>query len=432
MPATATQVALSVVELTRAGRFDEVRDLFAPPLRPMVTSEALAAAWSAAIDRLGPVTSVGTPVGESSPGVVLVKVPLAFERGGLTAIVAVTSAGQLSGVQLAPAEAMQPAAAWEPPAYADPSTFAEEEVTLGSAPLAVPGTLSLPRRAEPLTAVVLLAGSGPMDRDETIGPNKPFRDLAWGLASRGVAVLRFDKVTHVHPEECRANAAFTLTDEYVPQALAALGLLRGHPAIDPSRVFIAGHSLGGTVAPRVAATEPAVAGLAILAGGAQPLQWAIVRQIRYLSSLEAGTTAGPASALETLTRQAERVDGPDLSASTPAADLPLGTPAPYWLDLRAYDAPAAAARLAKPMLVLQGARDYQATVDDDLARWQAALAGRPDVTIRVVSSANHFFFVGSGSSTPQESLSPQHVDPAVVDTLADWLRSTPVVTSPGR
>ena len=72
---------------------------------------------------------------------------------------------------------------------------------VGSGPLAVPGTLSLPHQSEPRAAVVLLAGSGPMDRDETIGRNKPSKDLAWGLASRGVAVLPFDKVTNAHPGE---------------------------------------------------------------------------------------------------------------------------------------------------------------------------------------------------------------------------------------
>ena len=138
-------------------------------------------------------------------------------------------------------------------------------------------------------------------------------------------------------------------------------------------MFVAGHSLGGTVAPRVASAAPDVAGLVILAGGAAPLHWVIVRQLRYIASLDPATAAAAEPGIEALSRQAERVDDPNLSPDTPASEMPLGTPAPYWLDLRAYDAPAAAATLGKPILLLQGGRDYQATVDDDLARWTSAL-----------------------------------------------------------
>ncbi|WP_279581903.1 alpha/beta hydrolase family protein [Fodinicola feengrottensis] len=111
-------------------------------------------------------------------------------------------------------------------------------MTLGAGEFAVPGTLSLPHRPGPLPAVVLLCGSGPLDRDETIGRNKPFKDLAWGLASRGVAVLRFDKVTYVHGAKLGKVRGFTATDEYVPAAVAAIQLLREHPAIDSARVFV--------------------------------------------------------------------------------------------------------------------------------------------------------------------------------------------------
>ncbi len=425
---TPAELSLTVLELAQDGRFDELRERFAPPLRPMVSADDLRLAWTAAIERLGPVTSVGDPASEPAPGVTLVKVPVACERGALTLVVAVTATGQLAGVQVAPPEAIEPVRPWEPPAYADSSSFEERDIVLGSDDMAVPATLSLPRRAGPLPAVVLLPGSGPMDRDETVGPNKMFKDLAWGLATRGIVVLRFDKVTHAHPAEARAMADFTLSDEYVPQASGAVEVLRRHPAVDPGRVFVAGHSLGGTVAPRVAAAEPSVAGLAILAGGAAPLHWVIVRQVRYLSSLD--PSAPSPSAVEALTRQAQLVDSPDLSPATPATELPLGTPAPYWLDLRGYDAPAAAGALGKPVLVLQGGRDYQATVDDDLPRWQAALADRPGVTINVYPADDHFFFAGTGSSTPQDAMKGgQHVDPAVIDDLARWLTRDPAKAS---
>ena len=118
-------------------------------------------------------------------------------------------------------------------------------------------------------------------------------------------------------------------------------------------------------------------------------------------------------------------DSPDLSPATPASELPFGVPAPYWLDLRSYDPVAVAATLGRPILILQGGRDYQSTVADDLAGWKAGLADRPDVTIRVYDADNHLFFTGSGPSSPAEYEPAQHVDPAVVADIAGWLTSVP-------
>ena len=290
--------ALTVLEMARAGRFAEIRDLFSPQLRSMVPTETLQAAWDAELRRRGQVRSVGTPVTEPAhAGVVVVKVPVTCERGELTLVVSVAETGWLAGLQLAPASAAEPVARWEPPAYADPEQFDDQDIEVGSGPLAVPGTLSLPRQPGPHAAIVLLAGSGPQDRDETIGRNKPLKDLAWGLASHGIAVLRFDKVTYAHQAEMRDAHDFTLNDEYVPQAVAAIKLLSQHPAVDIGRIFLLGHSLGGTVAPRVAAAEPSIAGLIILAGGAQPLHWVLVRQARHLASLDPDTAAASEAAI---------------------------------------------------------------------------------------------------------------------------------------
>jgi len=415
--------ALAVIEMARNGQFAEIRDRFAPQLQPMVPADALRAAWEAEITKRGQVSALGTPVAEpAGPGMVVVKVPVTFASDTMT--VAVSMAGEeggeswLTGIQLLPASAAEPVAPWAPPPYADPDSFTEQNVTVGEGPLAVPGTVSVPRRDGPVPGLVLLSGSGPQDQDETIGRNKPVKDLAWGLATAGIAVLRFEKVTHAHPAQVAGNERFTLTDEYVPHAVAAIGLLREHPAVDPARVFLGGHSQGGSVAPRVAERAP-VAGLVIIEGGAQPLHQAMLRQFRYLASRD----PAQAAAVDVVERQVAAVDDPGLSESTPGSDLPFGVPAAYWLDLRGYDPPAAAAALGKPVLIIQGGRDYQVTEADDLSRWQAALDGRPDVTIRVYPADNHLLFPGSGPSSPAEYEPAQHVDPAVVADIAGWLKS---------
>ena len=410
-------IALTVVEMARDGRFAEMEQLFAPMLRAVVSAETMRGFWEAEINKRGPVSTIGEPVSEHmKEGLVRVRVPVICEHGELTVIMAIDSKGLLNGLRLAAPEG---AASWTPPAYANPKKFDEHEITVGSGPLAVPGTLSLPHGRGPRPGVVLLPPMGAFDRDETSGLNKPLKDIAWGLASRGVAVLRFDMVTYAHSQQVATMRDFTMTDEYMPYAIAAFRILQQQPTVDPSRVFVLGHSMGGKVVPRVATAEPSIAGLVIMAGDTQPMQRSAVRVARYLAQLSPGSALE--AAVETMERQAALVDSPDLSPSTPARDLPFGLSGAYWLDLRGYDPVATATALNKPMLILQGGRDYQVTVEDDLSRWKASLEHRPDVIIRVYDADNHFFFSGTGPSTPAEYDPAQHVDPAVVADIAEWL-----------
>ncbi|MFD3403957.1 alpha/beta hydrolase family protein [Kribbella sp. NPDC058693] len=297
--------------------------------------------------------------------------------------------------------------AWTPPPYADPTAFTEQDLVLEAAGQMAPGTLTLPRH--PSVGVVLLAGGGPFDRDETSGPNKPLKDLAWGLATQGIAALRFDKLTANRPE-AMATSGYTMTAEYVPHATAAVRKLAEH--VD--RVFLVGHSMGGKVAPKIAAEEPLVAGLVIMAGDTQPMHHSAVRVMKYLAE----TGAVPPETVALFERQASVVDSPGLSHQTPSADLPFGMPASFWLDLREYDPVATAAKLDVPILILQGGRDYQVTVADDLPAWRDGL---PNATVKILDADNHLFFAGSGPSTMADYQVPRNVDPVAVSTIVDWL-----------
>ena len=304
-----------------------------------------------------------------------------------------------------------------------PAPRVEREIMVGSAPLLLPGLLTLPAGQGPFPLVVLVHGSGPNDRDETIGPNRPFRDLAHGLADRGVAVLRYDKRTRVYPMSF-ANRAFTVREETIDDALEAVRLARTLPEIDPRRVVIAGHSLGGMLAPRIAAMDGALAGVVVLAGAAdESLPDMIDRQLAYLRTLEGADTAAIAAQERALAPGLARV-----RALTPAdsADLtPLaGAPAAYWLDLAAYEPLAIAKTLTIPLLVSQGERDYQAG-DRGFARWKTELGTRPEVTFRLYPALNHLFMPGTGPGNPAEYGVPGAVAAEVIDDIATWIRALP-------
>ncbi|MFE3190170.1 serine aminopeptidase domain-containing protein [Nocardia sp. NPDC059240] len=414
-PAT---VATTVAELLRDERFDELATLFAPRMAAVVSAETVRVGWTGEIAKIGAVRELGTPVVEpSDDGLTKTQVLVTCESGGLAVHLAVDAAGLLHGLRLAaPAES-----GWTAPDYASPRLFTEREISLGSGATAVSGTLTLPKGRGPRPAVVLVA-SGPADRDVTVGPNKPFKDLAWGLAARGVAVVRFDKLSHTHGGS-ESAPGFTMVDEYLPHALAAVELLRREPGVDPARVFVAGHSGGGKAAPRIAAADPGIAGVIILAGDTIPLTRSILRALHHIAAVQPEEDL--TDILAATRKQVACTESPALSAHTPATELLFGWPASYWLDLRDYDQVATAATLNRPILLVQGGRDYQVTAEEDLPLWEAGLAGA-DVTVRVHPADDHMFFRGTGPSTPAGYLVAQHVDPVVIAELAEWVGAEPV------
>ena len=361
---------------------------------------------------------------EQFQGHEIILVACSFEKAELAARIVFDKAGKIAGLQFVPPA---PPANYAPPAYADPSKFEEIDVTIGSEEWALPGTLTMPKGAGPVPGLVLVHGSGPNDRDETIGPNKPFKDLAWGLATRGIAVLRYDKRNKVYGKKILADpkleATMTVEDEVIDDALAAAALLQRTKGVDPMRVFILGHSLGGFLIPRIAlAAEPlGLAGFVSMAGLTRPLDDTIVRQMTYLYGLAGNTlTDEDRKKLEDLKAEVAKIKALTDAERGSTTKLVGAMPA-YWLDLRAYDPPETARSVREPMLFLQGGRDYQVT-PDDLENWKKALGSHSDVEFRLYPKLNHLFFEGEGIIMPLEYVQKHgSVAPYVVDDIAGWI-----------
>jgi len=314
------------------------------------------------------------------------------------------------------------AAAYQPPAYAVPSSFHEKNVTIGAGTeWELPATLTLPVGTERFPVVVLVHGSGPNDRDETLGSNKPFQDLAWGLASQGIAVLRYDKRSQVYPGKLSALANLTVKDETIDDALAAVAVLRQTPEIDPKKIFVLGHSLGGMLVPRIGlATQDSVAGFIIFAGATRPLEDEWVRQYEYLYNLDGQLTPQEKAEIDEYKKQAARV-----KQLTPAdagsRELLLYIPSSYWLDLRGYFPPEVALKLKQPLLILQGERDYQVTMDA-FRDWQRSLASRTNVDFKSYAKLDHLFLEGSGPASGADYVRPRNIPKYVIDDIVTWIR----------
>ena len=411
---TPERIAADVASDLANHRIAEIVARFTPDMAMGLPAPTLDKVWSGVLQHGGAVRELGPArlVQVSGAGAALVIVPIRLERMALDLKVSVAH-DKVAGLFMSPAEA--PAPAWSAPAYVEAAAFTDVEVTIGAAPTALGGTLSLPKTAEKVPAVVLIHGSGPNDRDETIGPNRPFRDIAEGLASRGVAVLRFDKRTKVHREQLSATA--TVREETMDDVVAAVALLAARKEIDADRIVIVGHSLGGTVAPRIAAGGHGIAGVVIMAGASRPLPVLLVEQVEYLATLN-----GPPDEAA-LRRIAEiKSDAARAMAAQPGdtgAKI-LGASPTYWADLNAYDPASAAAQLSVPLLILQGGRDYQVRTAD-LQRFKAALAEHPNATIREFPKLNHLFMAGEGKSRPEDYRIAGHVDGDVIETLAQFV-----------
>jgi len=365
----------------------------------------------------------------------IVQFPGKFGSTALDIWVVYNPSGQISGLWfLLPSSGGPPAsisqslearpaeAQYKAPEYVHKERFQEFEVLVNEGgEWELPGTLTMPKGEGPFPAVVLVHGSGPEDRDETIGPNKPFKDIAWGLASRGVAVLRYDKRTYDKRTKAllvKTAGKLTVKEEVIDDALAAVSLTHALQRIDQKRIYVLGHSLGGTLIPRIGKADPKIAGLIVMAGSARPFEDVLLEQIMYIASLKGTLTADDKKELEKVKQQVATIKA--LKPSSKDSSLLLGAPPSYWLDLRGYVPAEMAKSLKQPMLILQGSRDYQVT-EADFKIWKDALSSRTDVTFKLYPDLNHLFMTGTGKATPEEYEKLGAVAEVVVSDIGGWI-----------
>jgi dienelactone hydrolase len=393
------------------GRFNAAMKQALPEAR-------LREAWAGVQAQAGPFKKQLNTRAEKVPGYDVVLVTCQFEKATLDTKVVFNTNSQVAGLFFVPT---RPATS-PPPAYARSDAFREKEFKVGKGQWVLPGTLAVPAGGGPWPAVVLVHGSGPQDRDETVLANKPFRDLAWGLASRGVAVLRYEKRTKQYGAKIvAAIQEITLKEETIDDALDAAARLRATEGIDAKRVFVLGHSLGGMAIPRIGKADPEIAGLIVLAGSTRPLEDIIVDQLDYLASLDTSKTAEGSAKVAQIRAEVAKVKKLT-AADVCSTNLLVGGPARYWLDLRDHDTLAIAKGLKQPLLILQGQRDYQVT-QADFDGWKKALGAAPNATFKLYPTLNHLFIAGEGKSTPGEYEQSGHVAETVVADIAAWIEA---------
>ena len=264
---------------------------------------------------------------------------------------------------------------------------------------------------------MLVPGPGPNNRDEEIYSNRIFRDIAEGLASRGIAVLRYDKRTYTYGDKM-GDMAFTIEQELVEDAVRAVDLMRHQPEVAANRVYLLGHSLGGYAAPRIAARDGKLAGIIFLAANARPIEDVALDQNEYIAHLNGDPPAQLQARLDAFKAEVARVK--TIEPGKPVPQIVMGLPGVYLLDLKGYNPAAQAKQLTIPLLFLQGGRDFQVT-SKDFEIWKTTLAGKTNAQFKEYPALNDLFISGNGKPGPSDYLKQGNVDPSVIDDIATWI-----------
>jgi dienelactone hydrolase len=296
----------------------------------------------------------------------------------------------------------------------------EIPVTVGDKDLA--GMLTLPKGVQKPPVVILIQGSGSTDMNEAIGtaPNRPFEDLARGLAGQGVATLRYNKRTYQYPAGGNATIQYEMLDD----AAAAVKLLMSDSRVDANRIYLLGHSLGGMMAPKITADNLQIKGFISLAGSLRPLRDIILDQDKAVIAVTPSLTEQQKSdALAQVKAELDKT----ITLDDGGTGSILGWPTTYWKSLNDIDGLAIVKNLNVPMLILQGSADFQVYSDVDYKLWQSTLSGRGNVTFKLYDGLSHLFMPNQipADGAPDVSVynAPNHIDPAVIKDISAWINS---------
>ena len=290
------------------------------------------------------------------------------------------------------------------------------------------GLLTLPDGEGPFPAVVLVHGSGSSNMDEKVGKMTPFRDLAEGLASQGIACVRYDKRGFAHGLKMLRDKSLMITvkEETIDDAVSAINLLKADPRIDPNRVYLIGHSMGAMLAPRIDAEGGNCRGLVLMAGTPRKLEEVLKDQVEeQLSQMPALLRKLSGKRMHQLIAQFDGMyDLPDEEAKT--KKIGGGTTLYYFKEMGEHPTEDYLKDLEKPLLILQGGKDFQVKADVDYKGYQELLEGKPNVTFRLFEELNHCFVPAlytQISKAKKEYNTERHIGPEVISEIARWIHA---------
>jgi fermentation-respiration switch protein FrsA (DUF1100 family) len=397
-------------------KFKEATLFFDESVQEKIPEQTLKEIWTGLNTSLGKFESSDVVQSKTQGEYFVVMMEGKFEKDSQRFLLAYNKAQKMVGFYLQPKSTT---GTYVRPAYADTTLYAESEIKIKGLKNDLVGLLTVPKNAKNYPIVVFVHGSGPADMDETAGAVKPFKDLAAGLAGKGIASIRYVKRTLVFPNEFVGG--FTVKEEVLDDALKAVELARTVPGADKKQIYVFGHSLGGMLAPRLATLAPDLKGLILAEAPARKLTDIMADQNKYIFAQANDTTAASKKQLEDALVQVEKSRIFKAGNMKPDSVV-LGLPVAYWVDLNNYDQVATAKKLSKRIFVAQGGNDFQVP-ESDFKIWNTALAKKSNATLKFYPELNHLLTPQTEKGTPKQYQTPANVSEVLVTDLAAWIKS---------
>lgn len=293
-----------------------------------------------------------------------------------------------------------------------------KDLNIESKGIELKGTLLRADEFNEKQLVIFVHGSGPNDRDGTVYENKPFMQMAEELYHNGISSYRFDKRTLTDPNSLDKD--FTVDDEVTNDVLNILNYFSNNEEFKDHEITLIGLSLGAYLLPRIANRSDQVSKLIMLAGNARPLEVILINQLEYINSLE--NNLENQKLLEETREKIAFLKSKKFNIKSSQEKLPLNLSAAYWKSLLEYDHLKEVKKISIPILVAQGERDYQVTMED-YGIWKKALKKNNNAIFKSYPESNHLFITGTGKSTPQEYRIKGDVDKGLIKDMINFIKS---------
>lgn len=406
---------LQTLEQFRGGDFDTLYTNVTETVAAQAPKDQLKISWDSLLSMLGAYEGVVSQESYSQQGMTQVVITEKYSLQNLQATFVYDADGKVAGLSFTFPEERTPYV----PESAD--TYEEVSIQVGAESQKMDGVLTLPKNVEHPPVVVMVQGSGQSDLNESVGNgNRPFADIAHGLAQQGIATIRYNKRFYQYPPS--SVEGLTIEAEVTDDVRSAIQLAAADSRVDSDRVYVLGHSLGGMLAPKIAQDNPEVKGIICMAGTLRQLQDVMLEQTKAI--LDANANLSPEKKAESLSQLEEEYKKFDDLFTENPPDAILGQPGTYWASLNSIDSKEIVKSLTIPILILQGENDFQVYASVDYPLWEETLKGKDTVTYHLYPGLSHLFMPASSAKyDPALYSSPGHVDEQVIRDIGDWINS---------